>query len=127
MCYLLYREAGISAVAFHPTRHMAVSSSYGGDFKVTSLSGDLNAEDSLCYRTYNFNLIFQIWVCNDIQQKDQMSQNSGWACLAVGAYKYDHTLYFIGSSFLSPLPFLFSPLPLCFAKHGVNVKTWILG
>lgn len=59
--YEPHRDAGISAVAFHPIRHMAVSSSYGGDFK--------------------------IWVCNDIQQKDQMSQNSGWACLAVGAYK----------------------------------------
>ncbi|KAF3950512.1 hypothetical protein CMV_023745 [Castanea mollissima] len=60
--YEPHRDAGISAVAFHPTRHMAVSSSYGGDFKV--------------------------WVCNDeIQQKGQTLQNSGWACLAVGAYK----------------------------------------
>jgi len=31
---LIDRDAHISAVAFHPTRHMAVSSSYGGDFKV---------------------------------------------------------------------------------------------
>ncbi|KAL6999017.1 hypothetical protein U1Q18_000183 [Sarracenia purpurea var. burkii] len=29
----LSRESGVSAIAFHPTRHMAVSSSYGGDFK----------------------------------------------------------------------------------------------
>ncbi|KAK9278903.1 hypothetical protein L1049_028484 [Liquidambar formosana] len=41
---------------------MAVSSSHGGDFK--------------------------IWVCNHgIQQKDQMLQNSGWTCHAVGSYK----------------------------------------
>lgn len=33
-CALLYRDAGISAVAFHPTHKVAVSSSYGGDFKV---------------------------------------------------------------------------------------------
>ncbi|KAB1204246.1 WD repeat-containing protein 75 [Morella rubra] len=60
--YEPHRDSGISAIAFHPTRHVAVSSSYGGDFK--------------------------IWVCNDgIQQKGQVLQSSGWACLAVGAYK----------------------------------------
>ncbi|KAG7966151.1 hypothetical protein I3843_08G035500 [Carya illinoinensis] len=60
--YEPHRDAGISAVAFHPTRNVAVSSSYGGDFK--------------------------LWVCNDeIQEKGLMLQNSGWACLAVGAYK----------------------------------------
>lgn len=32
--HLLYRDAGISSLAFHPTRRMVVSSSYGGDFKV---------------------------------------------------------------------------------------------
>lgn len=31
---VLCRDAGISAVAFHPNRRAAVSSSYGGDFKV---------------------------------------------------------------------------------------------
>lgn len=31
---LLFRDAGISDIAFHPARCMAVSSSYGGDFKV---------------------------------------------------------------------------------------------
>lgn len=31
---LINRDAHISAIAFHPTRRMAVSSSYGGDFKV---------------------------------------------------------------------------------------------
>lgn len=92
MRYLSCRDAGISAVAFHPTRHMAVSSSYGGDFKVTSVEWQLYSEDPLCCETYNFNMIFQVWVCNDeIQQKGQTIQNSGWACLAVGAYKYDHT------------------------------------
>ncbi|KAF5461745.1 hypothetical protein F2P56_017819 [Juglans regia] len=60
--YEPHRDAGISAVAFHPTRNVAVSSSYGGDFK--------------------------LWVCNDeIQEKGLMLQNSGWTCLAVGAYK----------------------------------------
>ncbi|KAL2338651.1 hypothetical protein Fmac_013097 [Flemingia macrophylla] len=60
--YEPHRDAHISAVAFHPTRRMAVSSSYGGDFK--------------------------IWVCKEeIQQKGQMLQNSGWMCHAVGSYK----------------------------------------
>lgn len=31
---MFYRDAGVSVVAFHPTRGMAVSASYGGDFKV---------------------------------------------------------------------------------------------
>lgn len=60
--YEPHRDAGISAIAFHPTRHMAVSSSYGGDFK--------------------------IWACShEIQQRDQTLQNSGWTCHAVGSYK----------------------------------------
>ncbi|KAH7572563.1 hypothetical protein JRO89_XS04G0275200 [Xanthoceras sorbifolium] len=60
--YEPHRDAGISAVAFHPTRRVAVSSSYGGDFKV--------------------------WVCNDeLEQKDVMLQSSGWTCHAVGSYK----------------------------------------
>ncbi|GAY37175.1 hypothetical protein CUMW_027030 [Citrus unshiu] len=58
--YEPHRDAGISAVAFHPNRRAAVSSSYGGDFKV--------------------------WICNDeLQQKDL--QSSGWSCHAVGSYK----------------------------------------
>ncbi|TKY54560.1 WD repeat-containing protein 75 [Spatholobus suberectus] len=62
LIYEPHRDAHISAVAFHPTRHMAVSSSYGGDFK--------------------------IWFCKEeIQQKGQMLQNSGWMCHAVGSYK----------------------------------------
>ncbi|KAJ6331200.1 hypothetical protein OIU76_009722 [Salix suchowensis] len=60
--YEPHRDAGISAIAFHPTRPMAVSSSYGGDFKV--------------------------WVCNNgIQEMDQPLSNSGWTCHAVGSYK----------------------------------------
>ncbi|KAE9609864.1 putative transcription factor WD40-like family [Lupinus albus] len=61
LIYEPHRDAHISAVAFHPTRHMAVSSSYGGDFK--------------------------IWRKNEVQQKNQMLQNSGWMCHAVGSYK----------------------------------------
>ncbi|GAV59567.1 WD40 domain-containing protein [Cephalotus follicularis] len=60
--YEPHRDAGISAIAFHPTSRMAVSSSYGGDFKV--------------------------WVCKDgIEQKDQKLQNTCWSCHAVGSYK----------------------------------------
>ncbi|KAI5348699.1 hypothetical protein L3X38_001586 [Prunus dulcis] len=60
--YEPHRDAGISSLAFHPTRRMVVSSSYGGDFK--------------------------IWVCSDeIQQKHEALQHSGWMCHAVGSYK----------------------------------------
>ncbi|KAJ4833117.1 hypothetical protein Tsubulata_006219 [Turnera subulata] len=60
--YEPHREAGISAIAFHPTRCMAVTSSYGGDFKV--------------------------WTSNKgIQKTDQTLPNSGWTCHAVGSYK----------------------------------------
>ncbi|XP_061992370.1 uncharacterized protein LOC133710341 [Rosa rugosa] len=60
--YEPHRDAGVSALAFHPTRQMVVSSSYGGDFK--------------------------IWVCSDeIQQKQDTLQHSGWMCHAVGSYK----------------------------------------
>ncbi|KAI8526275.1 hypothetical protein RHMOL_Rhmol13G0296200 [Rhododendron molle] len=55
-------ESDISAVAFHPSSRMAVSSSYGGDFKV--------------------------WIRNhEIRRKDQMLQKTGWTCHAVGSYK----------------------------------------
>lgn len=60
--YEPHRDAVISAIAFHPTRQMAVSSSHGGDFKIW-------ARD------------------HGIQQKDQMVQSSGWTCHAVGSYK----------------------------------------
>lgn len=88
--YLLFdRDAHISSIAFHPTRHMAVSSSYGGDFKVIWKNcyvclGFVSGDNYLLYF-----YIFQIWVCKEeIQQKGQMLQNSGWMCHAVGSYKY---------------------------------------
>ncbi|KAJ8750843.1 hypothetical protein K2173_016024 [Erythroxylum novogranatense] len=60
--YEPHRDANISAIAFHPTRRMAVSSSYGGDFKV--------------------------WTCNiDSQHKGQLLLNSGWSCHACGSYR----------------------------------------
>ncbi|KAL4200523.1 hypothetical protein AMTRI_Chr02g253980 [Amborella trichopoda] len=55
-------DAGISAVAFHPTRSMVVSSSYGGNFK--------------------------IWIRSmDIQKKDGSLQKGGWRCQSIGTYK----------------------------------------
>ncbi|XP_050217951.1 uncharacterized protein LOC126668808 [Mercurialis annua] len=60
--YEPHRDAEISSITFHPTRCMAVTSSYGGDFKV--------------------------WVCNNgIQRKDQVLTNSKWTCYAVASYK----------------------------------------
>ncbi|KAI5414997.1 uncharacterized protein LOC127135035 [Lathyrus oleraceus] len=62
LIYEPHRDAHISAIVFHPTRHMAVSTSYGGDFK--------------------------IWVCREeTQNKDQTPQNFSWMCHAVGSYK----------------------------------------
>ncbi|XP_028788837.1 WD repeat-containing protein 75-like [Neltuma alba] len=62
LIYEPHRDAQLSAIAFHPTRHMAVSSSYGGDFK--------------------------IWVSkHETKQNDQKTLNSGWTCHAVGSYK----------------------------------------
>ncbi|CAN8271144.1 unnamed protein product [Cochlearia groenlandica] len=57
--YEPHRDAGVSAIAFHPTRSMAVSTSLGGDFK--------------------------IWVCNS--DKNQTVKNTSWICHAVGSYK----------------------------------------
>ncbi|KAI3456714.1 hypothetical protein Pfo_013377 [Paulownia fortunei] len=60
--YEPHSEAGISSIAFRPTGHMAVSSSYGGDFKV--------------------------WVHrHEIHPKDPTLQNTGWTCHAIGSYK----------------------------------------
>ncbi|EEF29164.1 wd40 protein, putative [Ricinus communis] len=57
-----HRDAEISSLTFHPTRCMAVSTSYGADFKV--------------------------WVCNyGILRKDQVLTNSRWTCHAVASYK----------------------------------------
>ncbi|CAH9079051.1 unnamed protein product [Cuscuta epithymum] len=59
--YEPHRDAGVSAITFRPTHNMAVSSSYGADFK--------------------------IWACNSgVQLGDQMN-NGGWTCHAVGSYK----------------------------------------
>ncbi|XP_077244588.1 transducin/WD40 repeat-like superfamily protein isoform X2 [Tasmannia lanceolata] len=60
--YEPHSDAGISALAFHPTRSMAVSSSYRGDFKIW-------------FRNY------------ETQLKDQELQKSGWRCQSVGSYK----------------------------------------
>lgn len=60
--YEPHRDCAISAITFHPSRAMAVSSSYGGDFK--------------------------IWVCNDVpQSKDRGCEYSSWVCHSVGSYK----------------------------------------
>ncbi|XP_057765313.1 uncharacterized protein LOC130986058 [Salvia miltiorrhiza] len=60
--YEPHRDAGISCIAFRPTGHMAVSSSYGGDFKV--------------------------WVHrHEFTPKDETVQRSSWTCHAVGSYK----------------------------------------
>ncbi|CAI9755136.1 unnamed protein product [Fraxinus pennsylvanica] len=60
--YEPHRGASVSSIAFHPTCNMAITSSYGGDFK--------------------------IWVrMHDTHLKDQMLQSSGWRCHAVGSYK----------------------------------------
>ncbi|KAK1257118.1 hypothetical protein QJS04_geneDACA023666 [Acorus gramineus] len=63
--YEPHSDAGISALAFHPSRSMAVSSSYGGDFKIWVQSSPSSID----------------------QQKDQTLQNSGWKCQSVGSYK----------------------------------------
>ncbi|GJX93853.1 WD repeat-containing protein 75 [Tanacetum coccineum] len=60
--YEPHSDAGVSAIAFHPTCGMAVSASYGGDFKV--------------------------WVSNrGSQQNEKSSQRARWACHAVGSYR----------------------------------------
>ncbi|GAB2222155.1 hypothetical protein Drorol1_Dr00013357 [Drosera rotundifolia] len=60
--YEPHRDAAISALAFHPTRKMLVSSSYGGDFK--------------------------IWVLSQaVEDSEGALQSSGWTCHAVGSYK----------------------------------------
>lgn len=56
--YEPHRDAGVSAIAFHPNGSMAVSASYGGDFKVWVRNG--NGEDKLRCR---------------------------WGCHAVGSYR----------------------------------------
>ncbi|KAF3554961.1 hypothetical protein F2Q69_00013158 [Brassica cretica] len=52
-------DAGVSAIASHLTRSMAVSTSFGG--------------------------VFKIWFCNS--EKSQTVKDSSWMCHAVGSYK----------------------------------------
>uniref|UniRef100_A0A7N0VM13 WD repeat-containing protein 75 second beta-propeller domain-containing protein n=1 Tax=Kalanchoe fedtschenkoi TaxID=63787 RepID=A0A7N0VM13_KALFE len=60
--YEPHRDAGISAITFHPTLPMAVSSSFGGDFKT--------------------------WVSRQKHNlKDKVHQRVSWTCHAVGSYK----------------------------------------
>ncbi|OAY64962.1 WD repeat-containing protein 75 [Ananas comosus] len=60
--YEPHSDAGISAVCFHPGQSMAVSSSFGGDFKV--------------------------WVHSSVSRlRDQKHEKAGWRCQSVGSYK----------------------------------------
>ncbi|KAK9117080.1 hypothetical protein Sjap_016027 [Stephania japonica] len=59
--YEPHGDAGVSAIAFHPTRDMAVTSSYGGNFK--------------------------IWVRrHNMKQTNTVPSISGWSCHSVGSY-----------------------------------------
>lgn len=67
---------------------MAVSTSFGGDFKVV-LKTDFTFI-SLCLLFVIIALLislslFQIWVCNS--DKNQTDKDSSWICHAVGSYK----------------------------------------
>ncbi|KAK9119657.1 hypothetical protein Scep_017750 [Stephania cephalantha] len=60
--YEPHGDAGVSAIAFHPTRDMAVTSSFGGNFK--------------------------IWVRrHNMKQTNTVPSISGWSCHSVGSYK----------------------------------------
>ncbi|KAM0845807.1 hypothetical protein ACQ4PT_056112 [Festuca glaucescens] len=59
--YEPHSDAGISAVAFRPGKNMAVSSSFGGNFKV--------------------------WVQSSSLQSSEGKSQSGWRCQSVGSYK----------------------------------------
>ncbi|CAN0838453.1 WD repeat-containing protein 75 [Linum grandiflorum] len=60
--YEPHRDAKISDIAFNPKHRMAVSSSFGGDFKV--------------------------WSSNSgVPEKEQIQPNSGWVCHSAGSYK----------------------------------------
>lgn len=77
---------------------MAVSTSFGGDFKVVlktdftfiSLCFFFLVKLSLCLLFVIIALLislslFQIWVCNS--DKNQTDKDSSWICHAVGSYK----------------------------------------
>uniref|UniRef100_A0A0E0FE35 WD repeat-containing protein 75 second beta-propeller domain-containing protein n=1 Tax=Oryza meridionalis TaxID=40149 RepID=A0A0E0FE35_9ORYZ len=59
--YEPHSDAGISAIAFRPGKNMAVSSSFGGNFKV--------------------------WVQSMLSQPSDEKNQSGWRCQSVGSYK----------------------------------------
>ncbi|EES16340.1 hypothetical protein BDA96_08G180000 [Sorghum bicolor] len=59
--YEPHSDAGVSSVAFRPGRNMAVSSSFGGNFKV--------------------------WVQSLSSQSSDEKKCSGWRCQSVGSYK----------------------------------------
>ncbi|KAJ8465048.1 hypothetical protein OPV22_027600 [Ensete ventricosum] len=60
--YEPHSDAEISSLAFRPGHRMAVTSSFGGDFKV--------------------------WIHNSyIKSNDQLHQRTGWRCQSVGSYK----------------------------------------
>uniref|UniRef100_A0A0E0MPF9 WD repeat-containing protein 75 second beta-propeller domain-containing protein n=1 Tax=Oryza punctata TaxID=4537 RepID=A0A0E0MPF9_ORYPU len=59
--YEPHSDAGISAIAFRPGKSMAVSSSFGGNFKV--------------------------WVQSMLSQPSDEKNQSGWRCQSVGSYK----------------------------------------
>lgn len=82
------REAGISAVVFHPNNDIAVSTSHGGDFKVCTL---FYRQSIYLYRNVTYDSIFmtiKVWVHSTSKQK-QFVQKYGWRCQSIGSYKYE--------------------------------------
>lgn len=71
---------------------MAVSTSLGGEFKVTCLIRSSAGPLLSLYVSMKVHQLFlklQAWVYySDIQHKDQVHQKSGWRCQSVGSYKY---------------------------------------
>ncbi|CAN4103824.1 unnamed protein product [Withania somnifera] len=59
--YEPHRDSGVSCIAFHPSRHLAVTTSRGADFKV--------------------------WVGSQEMQHKGWMQNAGWTCHSIGSYK----------------------------------------
>lgn len=56
------RDAGISALTFHPNRRMAVSTSYGGDFKVPLEKMKILCKSIFCNEIHFLN----IFLCLDM-------------------------------------------------------------
>lgn len=88
---MVFSVAGVSAIAFHPMKDMAVSSSQGGDFKVKlpcsySCSLSFSVSPHTCTDLellYVNSVLFlvQIWIHGPANVK------SGWRCQSVGSYK----------------------------------------